>query len=138
MTAFRHILQVHVARGRDFAGCAEGVCVLRGQAAAAAMLQQAQGGQSNGVPYNLNAFHQRLLAAARQGPPPAGGGPMHGQMPGLGFRPQEPQAAALAGLAGQMQPPHYNQQVYFSAAMLPLTLPRKLLQSQPKSLGRNL
>ena len=90
------------------------------------MLQQAQGGQANGMPYNLNAFQQRLLAAARQGPPPTGGGPMHGQMPGLGFRPQEPgqaaaQAAALAGLAGQMQPPHFNQQVHFLSTTLALT-----------------
>ena len=103
-------------------GSLRDVCsVFEQQAAAAAMLQQAQqGGQANGMPYNLNAFQQRLLAAARQGPPGAGGGPMHGQMPGIGFRPQEPQAAAqavaLAGLAGQMQPPHYNQQV------LPITL----------------
>ncbi|CAL8460857.1 g388 [Coccomyxa elongata] len=85
------------------------------QAAAAAMLQQAQSGQANGMPYNLNAFHQRLLAAARQGPPNAGGPLGQGQMPGLGgFRPHDAaaaQAAALAGMAGQLQPPQYNQQM---------------------------
>ena len=70
------------------------------QAAAAAMLQQAQSSQANGMPFNLNTFHQRV-AAARQGPPNAGG-QMPGQLPGL-FRPQDvnaAQAAALAGLAG--------------------------------------
>lgn len=76
------------------------------------MLQQAQSSQANGMPLNLNTFHQRLVAAARQGPPNAGG-QMPGQLPGL-FRSQDvnaAQAAALAGLAGQMQPPGYSQQV---------------------------
>ncbi len=73
------------------------------------MLQQAQASQANGVPFNIAAFQQRLLAAARQGQPNAAA--LQGQLPGL-FRPQDiNQAAALAGLAGQMPPPNFNQQV---------------------------
>jgi hypothetical protein len=76
------------------------------------MLQQAQASQANGVPFNIAAFQQRLLAAARQGQPNAAAA-LQGQLPGL-FRPQDMnQAAALAGLAGQMPPPNYNQQVPF-------------------------
>jgi hypothetical protein len=81
------------------------------QAAAAAMLQQAQLNQANGVPFNVAALQQRLLAAARQGSPNAAA--MQGQLPGL-FRPQDAnanQAVTLAGFAGQMPPPTFNQQV---------------------------
>lgn len=76
------------------------------QAAAAAMLQQAQANQANGVPFNIAAFQQRLLAAARQG-----AAPNAAALQGL-FRPQDMnQAAALAGLTGQMPPPTFNQQM---------------------------
>ena len=75
-------------------------------AAAAALLQQAQGNQGNGAPFTLTAFQQRLIAAARQGQPGA-----QAQLQSL-LRQQDMSAAqAMAsGMVGQMSQQAFNQQ----------------------------
>ena len=81
-------------------------CPATQAAAAAALLQQAQGNQGNGAPFTLTAFQQRLIAAARQGQPGA-----QAQLQSL-LRQQDMSAAqAMAsGMVGQMSQQAFNQQ----------------------------
>jgi len=77
-------------------------------AAAAAMLQQAQGNQGNGQPpLSIVALQQRLLAAARQAQPGA-----QAQLQSL-LRHQDMSAAQAmaAGMVGQMSQNIFNSQV---------------------------